>query len=75
MVWWLCFLLSSQIAFYSFRIGINAETIEEIRASSMALLVSDSLSVVAGILAVFIVRSASLRQIARAERLGVEPAG
>lgn len=71
MVWWLCFLLSAQAALLS--LTFWGDTLEELRASSMTLIVSDSLSVVAGILAILIVRAASLRQIARAERLGVEP--
>jgi hypothetical protein len=75
MVWWLCFIMSNLFAQFSLLLGTPGVTAEELRTSSLALVVSDSLSVVAGVLAILIVRSASLRQIARAERLGVEPSG
>jgi hypothetical protein len=72
IAWWLAFLLSNQLSNLAFRLALPADTIDEIRRSTTTYTAADALGVVAAILAVLVVRGVSLRQIARAERLGVE---
>jgi hypothetical protein len=72
IVWWLAFLFSNQLSYLAFRLALPADTIEEIRWSTVVYVASDALSAVAAILAILVVRGVSLRQLTRAERLGVE---
>jgi hypothetical protein len=72
IVWWLAFLFSNQLSYLAFRLALPAETIEEIRRSTVVYVASDALSAVAAILAILVVRAVSLRQLTRADRLGVE---
>jgi hypothetical protein len=73
IVWWLAFLLSNQAGYFAFRVGLPADTIDELQLSTGAYIAADSSGVVAGVLAILVVRAVSLRQLARAEHLGVEP--
>ena len=73
IVWWLLFLFGSEVAYLALRQFLAAETPEEIRQGTFAYLISDSMTAVAGILGFLMVRAITLRQVARAERLGVEP--
>jgi hypothetical protein len=72
LVWWLAYLFSNQAALLAFRISFGAETIGELKAMTVAYVAADAISVVAGVVAILVVRGASLRQIARATSLGVE---
>jgi hypothetical protein len=71
-VWWLAFLFSNQLSYLAFRLALPADTVAQLRRSTMVYVASDALSAVAAILAVLVVRGASLRQLARAERLGAQ---
>lgn len=73
IVWWLAFVVSSQLALVAFRLSLRADSIAEIRSASLAYLISDSVSVVAGVLAILVVRGTTRRHLARAHRLRVEP--
>jgi uncharacterized protein DUF4328 len=73
--WWLIFLVSSWAANVAFR-GLGESTPEELRTTTTAYLVSDSLDIVGAILAIIIVRAATDRLDRRAaEAPPPEPEG
>jgi hypothetical protein len=68
--WWLNFLLSNWLGFVALRLRLaGGDTLQELRQGSLALLWSDFLSGVAGIVAVFVVRAITRRQEERAAML------
>jgi hypothetical protein len=70
MLWWLAFLISGFLVIPS--IGITERSsLGEVQAAEGSVFAADLLSVMAGILAIFVVRTLSQRQMDRASRLGV----
>jgi hypothetical protein len=72
IVWWLAFVMSNQIGSRVFVLAFGAETLPELQTVSRLYLATDILDALAAILAVFVVRSASARQLERARSLGVD---
>jgi Domain of unknown function (DUF4328) len=73
LAWWLAYLAMSWLYSTASRLTFNAEEISELRAVNGVYLAADVLGIVAGVLAVLVVRRTTKRQETRAERLGLEP--
>ena len=66
--WWFLWI-AAQLAYPGFAQVFEAETIPELRASSLRFVIGDTLSVVLDVLAFFVVRTITQRQERRAARL------
>lgn len=75
-LWWAAWIIANITGQASFRLTMGAVEIEEIVTASRITLVSDATSVVAGILAILVVRAVTRRQRRAAGQRGLEqPAG
>lgn len=70
--WWAFWILSGWVAIRALR--LDDSSIEGLRSSTEGWIAADSLSVVAGVLAIMVVNRITARQAARAAVLGIPPA-
>jgi Domain of unknown function (DUF4328) len=73
--WWAAYLISSFANNAALRISFRAETIDDFSDAAVATMIADGSSVIAGILAILVVRRSTERQAERARRLAQEEAG
>ena len=75
LVWWAAYVISNFAYNTSLRLTFRAETIEEYSDAAVATMIADSVSVVAGIFAILVVRRSTERQQEHARRLDQEEPG
>lgn len=73
LAWWLSYLATGFLYSGSSRLAIRADTLDELQEMNTLFLVADLVSILAGVLALVVVRRTTRRQSARAARLGVAP--
>lgn len=73
LFWWLGYLLTSWLYSFSSRRALRAEGITELQAVNGLFLTADVISVLASALCLLVVRRTTVRQAARASRLGLVP--
>lgn len=67
--WWAAFLVTNFVSRIAQRLSLSAEELPELRRGTVAYLIADAVSVVAGLLAIRVVARLTERQEARAESL------
>jgi hypothetical protein len=73
LVWWLGWVAAGSLYSFASRLGIGAETLDELRQANAAFLAADVLSAVVAALALVVVVRTTRRQTNRAAGLGVVP--
>jgi hypothetical protein len=69
--WWLAYLAANYLYSTSLRLSLAAEDVGDLQTVNSVFLAGDILSVLAGVLAVLVVRRTTARQTARATRLAL----
>jgi Domain of unknown function (DUF4328) len=70
-LWWAVFLLAGVVDRVSSRGYVEAETVEELSSATGVFMLADGLSVVAGVLAILVVRRLTARQELHARRVAL----
>ena len=74
-VWWAAFIVSNVVVQVAVRVALGGETLSEFMLATRLYVITDSIDVVGAALGALVVWTTSERQLARAESLGIPPAG